>query len=37
MPPIELLVAVSGGAVLPYVASAAWDWFEARREHRKGA
>ena len=37
MVPLELLVLVGGGAVLPYLAEAAWDWLTTGRRHSPGA
>lgn len=33
----EMLVIIGGGAVLPYLAEAAWYWLKCRRQHRHGA
>jgi hypothetical protein len=37
MIPLELLVMVGGGSVLPYLAEAAWDWLSTARKHPRGA
>ncbi len=37
MVPLDLLVLVGGGAVLPYLAEAAWDWLSKVRKHSRGA
>lgn len=37
MIPLDLLVLVGGGSVLPYLAEAAWDWLSKGRKHSSGA
>jgi len=37
MIPLDLLVMVGGGSVLPYLAEAAWDWLTKARKHSRGA
>jgi hypothetical protein len=37
MVPLDLLVLVGGGAVLSYLAEAAWDWLAKGRKHSRGA
>jgi hypothetical protein len=37
MVPIDLLVIMSAGAVFPYAAEAAWDWYATKRKHSRGA
>ena len=37
MVPLDLLVMVGGGAVLPYLAEAAWDWLTTGGRPSRGA